>query len=64
MMLQENIESSAVGPYRWLTLVMVKGSGLRECAFFNEKEKEKRAIYFRCGREKHLESFSHNKALL
>lgn len=32
--------------------------------FLIEKEKEKRAIYFRCGREKHLESFSHNKALL
>lgn len=64
MMLQENTESSAVGPYSWLTLGMVKSSGLRECPFFNGKDKEKRAIYFRCGREKHLESFSLNKALL
>lgn len=35
MMFQENTENSAVGPYSWLTLRMVKGSGLRKCAFFN-----------------------------
>lgn len=33
-MILQNTESS-LGPYSWLTLGMVKGSGLRECAFFN-----------------------------
>lgn len=41
MMLWEKTESSAVGPYSWLTLGMVKGSGLRECAFLIEKIKKK-----------------------
>lgn len=34
MILQKNTETS-LGPYSWLTLGMVKGSGLKECAFFN-----------------------------
>lgn len=62
MMLQEDTESSAVGLCGW-RLEWWKAV-VWQCAFFNWKEKEKRAIYFRCGREKHLESFSLNKALL
>lgn len=40
MLLQENTRSSAVGHRSWLAPGMVKGSGLRERAFFNYKKKE------------------------
>lgn len=40
MIHQKNTESS-LGPYSWLTLGIVKGSGLRECAFLIEKKKKK-----------------------
>lgn len=64
-MLRVNAMSCAVGHCSQLAPRMVKGSGLRKRAVFKLKgEKKKRAIHFRYGREKHLESFSLNKALL